>query len=200
MTIVLAITGASFLSGCVNQPKPGTPESAYALNQKKIERADEAKQKIIDAEPDWYSKPPADTTEVLYAVTQARHDDSALARIAAFELAKGQMAGKIESYVSTRVTQFFGDKVVGTGNTVSIDGTTKTVAPEVIIRGLSERESKAVVAEGKVTVYLLTAYPLGEANRLLVEQIQKDEALDLEASKNEAFKELEAEVERLKQG
>jgi len=188
------------ISGCVNQPKEGSPEAAYALKQEKIERADEARQKIIDAEPDWYQKPPADTTETLYVVTQARHDDSALARISALELAKGQMAGKIQTYVSTQIKTFFGDKVVGTGNTVSIDGTVKTVAPEVTLRGLAESDSKAVVAEGKVTVYLLTQYPLGEANTLLLEAIRKDKTLELEAQKNDAFKELEAEVERLKKG
>lgn len=198
--VLLSVIGVTMLFGCMNQPKPGTPEAAYAFKQEKIERSNEAKQKVIDAEPDWYRKPPADTAEMLYVVTQARHDDSALARISALELAKLEMAGKIQTYVSSQVKTFFGDKVVGTGNTVSIDGVVKTVSPEVTLRGLAEKEYTGVVSEGKVTAYLLTQYPIGEANRLLLEEIRKDKALELEAQKNEAFKELEAEIERLKKG
>ena len=56
--IVVMLTTTLILSGCVNQPKPGSPESVALIQQKKEEKAQEINQAKIDALPDWAKIPP----------------------------------------------------------------------------------------------------------------------------------------------
>ena len=196
--LMLSLAAAIALTGCMNQPKPGSPESAVLIQQKKEEKAQEANQAKIDAMPDWAKVPP-ESDLAIYGVGQSTHSDMSTARRAAIVRAQAQIAENMDSRLAQSTKVWFDESTFdATGNSDKVDQAIKTVVAETNLRGLKVKEVEFVATGAKVTAYALIEYPIGEANRALVEQIQKDAALAQEARKNDAFKELEAEVERLK--
>jgi len=198
--IAFSIATSVVLTGCVNQPKPGSPESAALIQQKKEEKVQEANQARIDALPDWAKIPP-ESDLAIYGVGSSTHSDMSTARRAAVVKAQAQIAENLDSRLSQATKVWFDESTFdATGNSDKVEQAIKTVVAETNLRGLKVKEVEFVATGTKVTAYALIEYPIGEANRALVEQIQKDAALAQEARKNDAFKELEAEVERLKKG
>jgi hypothetical protein len=194
-----AITAASIvLTGCVNQPKPGSPESAALIQEKKNERATEALEKRINEAPDWYLEhPKADLA--IYGVGDSLHSDLSTARRSATLKARADIAGQLETYIAAQAKSFAdGDTLDATGNSDIYDEVVKSTVKEVRISGASIKETKFVAANGKVQAYVLVEFPTGEANQALVNQIKKDATLTQRARRSEAFKELEKEVERMR--
>lgn len=199
-TLMVALTTTFIMSGCVNQPKPGSPESAALIQQKKEEKVQEANQAKIDALPDWAKTLP-ESDLAIYGVGSSTHSDMSTARRAAIVKAQAQIAENLDSRLSQSTKVWFDESTFdATGNSDKVEQAIKTVVAETNLRGLKVKEIEFVATGTKVTAYALIEYAIGDANRALVEQIQKDAALAQEARKNDAFKELEAEVERLKKG
>lgn len=198
--VLLSLTAAGILGGCVNEPKPGTPESAALIQEKKIEKATEALEDRISEAPDWYLTPPA-SDFAIYGIGDSLHSDLSTARRAATLKAQAAIAESTESYIASQTKVFFdGDTFGATGNSDIVDQVIKNVVRETQLRGAKVKDSKFVAVEGKVQAYVLVEYPIGAANQALVDQIKKDATLTQQARRSEAFKELEKEVERLKQG
>jgi len=57
ITALVTITSL-ILTGCVNQPKPGSPEAAALIEEKKIDKATENLEKRIEEEPKWARERP----------------------------------------------------------------------------------------------------------------------------------------------
>ncbi|MBU24829.1 MAG: hypothetical protein CMD99_02235 [Gammaproteobacteria bacterium] len=196
--LLILLTTGFILTGCINQPKPGSPESAALIQQKKEEKVQEANQAQIDALPEWAKIPP-ESDLAIYGVGSSTHSDMSTARRAAIVKAQAQVAENLDSRLSQSTKVWFDESTFdATGNSDKVEQAIKTVVAETTLRGLKIKEIKFAATGSKVTAYTLIEYPIGDANRALVEQIRKDAALAQEARKNDAFKELEAEVERLK--
>lgn len=188
------------LTGCANQPKPGTPESAALIQKEKEERMQENNQARLDAMPAWVVNPPVSDL-AMYGVGSSTHSDMSTARRAAVVKAQADVAGQLDALLSSMTKVWFDETTFdATGNSDKVEQAIKTVIAETNLRGLKVKETEFLATGSKVTAYALVEYPIGEANRALVQQIQRDAGLAQEARKNDAFKELEAEVERLKQG
>jgi hypothetical protein len=197
--LALSLTTTIAMTGCVNLPKPGSPESAVLMQQEEDEKTQEANQAKLDALPEWAKIPPASNLAI-YGVGSSTHSDMSTARRAAIVKAQAQIAENLDSSLSQSTKVWFDESTFDvTGNSDKVEQAIKTVVAETNLRGLKIQEIEFVATGSKVTAYALIEYPIGEANRALVEQIQKDAALTQEARKNDAFKELEAEVERLKE-
>jgi len=194
-----AITAVSLiLSGCVNQPKPGTPESAALIQEKKIEKATEALDKRISEAPDWYLTPPTSDLAI-YGIGDSLHSDLSTARRAATLKAQAAIAEATESFIAAQTKVFFDSQTFeATGNSDMVDQVIKNVVKETQLRGAKIKDSKFVATNGKVQAYVLVEYPIGAANQALVDQIKKDAELTQRARRSEAFKELEKEVERMR--
>lgn len=194
----ISLIAASILVGCVNQPKPGSPESAVLIQEKKKEQATAALDKRISEAPDWYLTPPQSDL-ALYGIGDSLHSDLSTARRAATLKAQAAIAESTESYIASQTKVFFdGDTFEATGNSDVVDQVIKNVVKETQIRGAKIKDSKFVAVDGKVQAYVLVEYPIGAANQALVDQIKQDAKLTQQARRSEAFKELEKEVERLK--
>ena len=199
--ILVAIVAASTtLTGCLNQPKPGTPESAALIQKEKEEKVQESNQARLDAMPDWVKSPPASDLAI-YGIGSSTHSDMSTARRAAIVKAQAEVAGQLDALFSSMTKVWFDESTFdATGNSDKVEQAIKTVVAETNLRGLKVKETEFLATGTKVTAYALIEFPIGDANRAMVEQIQRDAALAQEARKNDAFKELEAEVERLKKG
>ena len=197
--ITAAVAAASLIvTGCVNQPNPGTPESAALLQEKQKERATEALEKRISEAPDWYLNPPASDL-ALYGIGDSRHSDLSTARRAATMKAQAAIAEATESFIASQTKVFFdGETFETTGNSDIVDQVIKNVVKETRLIGAKVKETKVVAVDGKVQAYVLVEYPIGAANQTLVNEIKKDATLTQRARRSEAFKELEKEVERMR--
>ena len=197
MTAVVTATSL-ILAGCVNQPKPGTPESAALIQEKKKEKATEALDKRISEAPDWYLTPPASDLAI-YGIGDSLHSDLSTARRAATLKAQAAIAEATESFIASQTKVFFdGDTFEATGNSDIVDQVIKNVVKETRLRGAKVKDSKFVAVDGKVQAYVLVEYATGSANQALVDEIRKDATLTQRARRSEAFKELEKEVERMR--
>ena len=192
------VSSSILLTGCMNQPKPGSPESAALLQQKKVEKTQEANQARLDAMPDWAKILPESDLAV-YGVGTSTHSDMSTARRAAIVKAQAVIAEAMDARLSQSTKVWFDESTFdATGNSDKVEQAIKTVVAETNLRGLKVKEIEFVATGAKVTAYALVEYPIGDANLSLVKKIQEDAQLVQEARKNDAFKELEAEVERLK--
>ena len=113
--------------------------------------------------------------------------------------AQAAIAEATESFIASQTKVFFdGETFEATGNSDLVDQVIKNVVKETQLRGAKLKDSKFVATNGKVQAYVLVEYPIGAANQALVDQIKKDATLTQRARRSEAFKELEKEVERMK--
>jgi hypothetical protein len=72
------------------------------------------------------------------------------------------------------------------------------VITEVNLAGFT-REKSELIPQGKgYRTYVLLRYPLGDSNRMIVDQMKKSAVLDAKLRASEAFKELEKEIESAK--
>lgn len=198
-TLVVAGVASFCLVGCVNQPKPGTPESALLIQQKIEEKAKEVNQAKIDAMPEWAKVPP-ESDIALYGVGTSTHSDMSTARRAAVVKAQAEIAESLQTELTQNSKVWFDEATFDiTGNSDKVEQAIKLVV-SMTLRGLNVKDVQFVATGSKVTAYALVEHPIGDANRALVEQISKDDALTQEARKNKVFEELEAEIKRLKEG
>ena len=82
--------------------------------------------------------------------------------------------------------------------TKEIERVTTNVITEVNLAGFT-REKSELIPQGKgYRTYVLLRYPLGDSNRMIVDQMKKSAVLDAKLRASEAFKELEKEIESAK--
>ena len=191
-------TTSLILTGCVNQPKPGTPESAALIQEKKLEKTNEALEERISQIPDWYNKPPK-SDYAFYGVGDSLQNDLRTARRSATLSARADIAAQLEVYVTGKASSFAdGDTSNATGNSDIFEEVIKSTVREINLNGASIKETKVVASGGKVQAFVLVEFPKGDANQELVKQIKKNAKLTQRARRSEAFKELEKEVERMR--
>ncbi len=75
--------------------------------------------------------------------------------------------------------------------TTEAERTTINLISEANLTGYAVKEQKFIPSGGQYRAYVLLQYPLGSANRLLVDQVGKDAALQGQLRASKAFRELE---------
>ena len=80
------------------------------------------------------------------------------------------------------------------GSEMCIRDRIKSVTGPTQLSGLTVLDSKFVAVEGKIQGYAIVEYPVGLANRALVDELKKDQRLAQEARRSKAFAELEEEI------
>ena len=190
--LVLSIFG--FLAGCAN--KAGTPE-AIAEAKKDREKAEiKAIEKAADEIPNWFIEPPVEE-DALYAAGVARSSDMQMGMDRAMLAAKRDLAGQINNRLSSKMKEFVSE--VGQSDNMALNRevstVTKNVVTEVNLAGYRRTKSK-MISEGKnYRVYVLLRYPIGETNRMLVEEINRSNKIKSAIEASKAFQDLEKEIE-----
>ncbi len=150
--------------------------------------------------PVWFLNPPSDPDN-LYAATTSSATDLSMA----FETAENAGRVDITSEIQTKVTAMFRRyrREVGAGEDSELESLSEAISQEVVsevVRGI-RRELGEVKQEGSVTyrVYVLMKMPLRLAKETLVRKVRADSDMHFRFRASEAFKELEAEVEKYEQ-
>jgi len=112
--------------------------------------------------------------------------------------AKRALADRLGSLISSKLKTFTSETGVGGDVAVigEVDRVTTNLITEVNVAGYKRIKSK-IISEGKTfRSYVLLRYPLGEANKIVIDQIKRSKLLDAKLRASQGFKELEKEVQR----
>ncbi len=141
--------------------------------------------------PEWFFKHPTDPNH-FFAVKTAISTDMQLAKDKATADARGEISKQTAAHVKTFEKKFT-EEVGGVKNAEVNQhflNVIKIVSKTTLV-GSKVTESKVCNENNGYRAYVLVEYPIGAANKALVEQIKKDKLLYERFRSNEAYKELE---------
>lgn len=152
--------------------------------------------KQIDQIPDWYLKPPKDT-DALYEKAAAKSRDLQMAVSKATMLAKAQLAATIQGEVNSIMKLYMEENGPTNGAQVSNNVSIATVQEALKMRlsGVQEDKTQVYQDGDKYVAYVLLKYPLGDMNKLVVDQIRQDDAANSRARSDEAYDEIERKIQ-----
>jgi hypothetical protein len=192
----LIIFAASFISGCAS-PQAGSPAAIYEKEQKKEEARVEATQQTVVEIPSWYLNLPQDEHSV-YAAGTATSADLQLAMDKSILNAKRTLADSIKGLLSSKMKQFIDESGSGDDSVLTNEASkvTTNLITEANVAGYKQYDAK-VLAQGKqYRAYVLLQYPIGKANKVLVDQVKKNRVLEGKLRATKAFKDLEEEIKQ----
>lgn len=152
--------------------------------------------KQIDQIPDWYLKPPKDA-DALYEKAAAKSRDVQMAVTKATMLARSQLAITIQGEVNSIMKLFMEENGPTSGAQVSNNVSIATVqeAIKMKLSGVQEEKTQIFQEGDKYVAYVLLKYPLGDMNKLVVDQIRQDDAANSKVRSDEAYDEIERKIQ-----
>ena len=191
----IALASITLLAAC-SSPKPGSPEFVRTQEQDQQKAAVKNVETTISKTPSWVLQPPQDANAIYTSGTEAS-PDMQMAMDMAVLSAKRALAFQLGARTSAMMKDFAGQTGNGSDSDVvrEIDRVTKSVAAEVNVAGYI-REKSEIIAEGKnFRAFALLRYPIGDANKIVADQIKKSKVLDTKLKASKAFQDLEQEIE-----
>ncbi len=191
---LMLVTIILLTSGC-GTPKPGTSE-ALAAEKKYTE---EKIEKNLKSMPEWYVKTPVDNNILFAAATETSKNMQMSMDKAAIK-ARAELALAVGGRISTMMKQYAEE--AGVSNDPDITQIVSTVTSQEAINvnmaGV-QRADAYVGREGdSYRAYVLVRYPLGELNKIALEQIKHNNVLNAKLRASKAFEDLERKVEDAK--
>lgn len=146
--------------------------------------------------PGWYSKPPADD-KFLYGPATAVSRDLQLAINKAETEGRNNIAQQLEVKYGA-INKRFAEEVGRDGGAQLLDQYTQVYKATVsqVLYGSRARQQTMRVEGGVYRAFVLMELPIGEMSKKLLDQIRAQEQLYTRFRASEAFKELDAEVEK----
>ena len=193
LIIVNAMT-LLLLAGC-SSPKPGSPQ-ALAVEKEAIEKKID---KNLKAMPEWYAKTPLDNNILFASATETSRNMQMSMEKASIK-ARAELALTVGGRVSTMMKAYAEE--AGVSNDPDVNQIVSTVtSQEAINVNLSgvQRADAQINREGdSYRAYVLIRYPLGELNKIAVEQVRQSTVLNAKFRASKAFEDLERKVEEAK--
>jgi hypothetical protein len=199
----LFIAFSFLISGCQSGKEPlnTTISESYKADDKKVvEQRKKELEKSVEDIPDWF----LDQDEVGNMITSrgtSTSSDLQMSIDKAMLVAKRELASKLEENISVKTKQFLKDVGVDE-NSDSFDETLITSisrVDNVQLSGYKLSDKKVINLGTKYRTYIKLIYPIGSANKIIVEKIKNEEKLKYRLESSEAFKELEKEIENAKE-
>jgi hypothetical protein len=175
-SLALTLIATAILAGCsttkpaetkISSPTPPVKEVQILAAPGKIEAP-----LTIDVPP-WYIKAPASTDEYMFVTGTGLSSDLSMSRAKAMLDAQHQLASKLNGVIDAATRQQRKD----TAGTVNSDYTSVTIRKNIIetsITGHHLEDSKIQAENRGYRTFVLVRYPVGDANKLLRQQEQKD--------------------------
>ena len=193
-----ALASLLALQGCMG-PKPGSPEAKALVVQEMQEQKAEAVGDTVSDIPSWCIELPKSNVAI-YSCGIGNSSQLNLARSRALLDAKRQIADQIDSEISSRMEDFL--KSTGMGSNEQVKQASEIITKNTTIQakliGYKQTKTDAVSMDGKYQFYVLIEYPVGDANKALLNQIKQDDVLSTQKDADKAMAELEAEIEKRK--
>ncbi|OAN48827.1 hypothetical protein A6A04_19705 [Paramagnetospirillum marisnigri] len=200
LAVVLALSAPTLIAGCAT-PEPGSPAAVALAHQKQQEmRADQVKDTVSDA-PSWFTAPPKDEFS-LYAPGTATSSDMQMAVDKATLNGKRIVADRLKSLLSAKMKDFASESGMAEDARVmsEVERVTTNVVTEANMAGYQAVKSEIKPQGTQYRAYVLVQYPLGEANRIMVDQTRKSDLLDGKLRASKAFLDLEKDIQAARGG
>ena len=190
------VIGLTITAAACASPQPGTPAFTVQQEQKKQEDRVQAVKASVSDLPSWYTSPPIDEFSI-YAPGTATSSDLQFAEDKAVLGAKRALADRINSKLSAKMKEFISESGAGENSQVLAESerVTHNLITEVNLSGYSTTEKKYIPSGTQYRVYVLLQYPLGSANRILVDQVNKNNILEGKLRASKAYQELEKDIQ-----
>ena len=188
------------LTACA-APKPGTPEAAAVAEAKREAKAVATTQKTVQDIPEWFTESPT-SESYLYDVATATSSDLQMALDKAVLDAKYRLADRLRSNMSGKMKRFIEE----TGNAKDpqlLQETSKVISnlfTDVNAAGYRVSKKKITPQGEGYRAYVLLEYPLGEANKVLSQEIKNNQIVETRVRASAAFAELEASIKASREG
>ena len=194
MLVVASAMMLFLLAGC-SSPKPGSPQ-ALAVEKEATEKKID---KNLKAMPEWYAKTPLDNNILFASATETSRNMQMSMEKASIK-ARAELALTVGGRVSTMMKAYAEE--AGVSNDPDVNQIVSTVtSQEAINVNLSgvQRADAQINREGdSYRAYVLIRYPLGELNKIAVEQVRQSTVLNAKFRASKAFEDLERKVEEAK--
>jgi hypothetical protein len=185
MAVIMAASLATACSG------PAT------MVEEMYEEKVEAVEKQISDVPKWMLNLPT-SQDAFYSAGTAVSASMQIAIDKATINAKRTLADRIGGELSSQMKMFImesGEQGSTDVVMLNVEQVTKNIIARVNVAGYIPEEVKVTHQGTGYRVYTLLKYPVGEANRLMMMQIKKDNALLAKVRSTKSFKELEEAVD-----
>ena len=152
--------------------------------------------KQIDQMPDWYTKPPKDK-DAIYEKAVAKSKDMQMAMNKATMLAKAQLAVTIKGEVNS-LMRLYVDENGDVNNAQASNNASVTTSQEALLAkivGAHEEKSQIFQEGDKYVAYVLIKYPMGDMNKLLMDQLRQEDAANSRVRADEAYDTIERKIE-----
>jgi len=194
MLVIASAMTLLLLAGC-STPKPGSPEALAVekeVTEKKID-------KNLKAMPDWYAKTPIDTN-ILYASASETSRNMQMSIDKASVKARAELALTVGGRVSTMMKAYAEEAGVSNDPEVNqiVSSVTAQEAINVNLSGVQRADAQINREGDSYRAYVLIRYPLGELNKIAVEQVRQNTVLNAKFRASKAFEDLERKVEEAK--
>lgn len=199
ITLCAVIVTALTLAACAS-PDPGSPAwTAEQEQQKQQARVQNVKASVDDL-PEWYVDTPTDEFSI-YAAGSGTSSDLQFAEDKAVLGAKRALADRINSKLSSKMKEFLSETGATEDAQVMADSerVTTNLITEVNVSGYTVTKKKFVPTGSQYRAYVLLQYPLGSANRILVDRVKKDSVLESKVRASKAFQDLEKDIQDARQ-
>jgi len=195
-----AVLGTLTLAACAG-PQPGTPAFTAQQEQQKQQARVDAVKSSVDDSPAWFVNPPTDEFSI-YSAGTATSADLQFAVDKAVLGAKRSLADRVNSKLSSKMKEFVSESGAGENTQVLAESerVTSNLITEVNLAGYNITDKKIAPAGTQYRVYVLLQYPLGNANRILVDQVNKNAVLQGKLKASKAFQELEQDIREARKG
>ena len=154
----------------------------------------------IEVMPDWFKKMP-DSDTAIYSTGTAATTDLQLSVDLAVLNAKTTLADRINGRVRSQTKSFVAK--IGNEETASVlsevEKATKNIIADVDVAGYKVSETEVVSNGPKYRAYVLLEYSDKEANKIIMNRLRKDRMLLSKIKATNAWKELDATVDEVKQ-
>jgi len=182
-----------FLSGCA-APSPGSPEAFLKKQEEKREQRREMITDTIKELPQWFTELPQ-SNNAIHSVGSGTSPDLQLAIDKSILNAKRTLADRIEGRLSSQVKNYVTEtgKGMAPPTLQDTERVTKNIMREVNVAGYSVKEMEILPHNTFFRVYVLLAYPVGEANELLQLYKQRRSLKGGDDAAKEGYKELDKE-------
>jgi len=174
----LVIAGAvvALMAGCASAPKADAPLASPTPSVSK-DQTMPAQGKLdspltIDI-PSWFIKAPPTTDDFVYVTGTGYSSDLAMSREKALLDAQMKLADKINGEINALIKQQKNDNAGNVYNDKT-SLTIKKVIARTSITGYHLEDSRIVAENRNYRTFVLLRYPMGDANRLLKDKLQRE--------------------------
>lgn len=191
----ITLSGVALVLLACTSPKFGTPEYAEMQEQQRQKNLLKQAEQTIDRSPKWFLEPIVESNAI-YAVATDYSNDLQFSIDKALLNAKVGLATQISNKVSSKMKEFAQEAGVGADAQVvkEIEKVSTELVTEVNLAGFTIVKREIIQQGTGYRSYVMIRYPLGDANRMVVEQTKKNAILDSKIRASKAFQELEKDI------